>query len=210
MDSLKLGKDEIVKLYMTHRSPYARKVRIAMIEKGLQWDDVPIDLFNLPSNFLQKTSIGTVPTLEDNDGLILSDSTLILRYLEDKYTAPSLVPHNIHDQYICWQWEEMADRLCDHQVALFFEKQKQDPSPKILTKSSQRSTLIMDKLNHQLGHNEFIMNEFSIADIAFGATLGWMVFRLHANLNLWANIQSWLQRVNQRESFQQTPPRLDS
>ena len=44
------------KLYLTARSPFARKVRIALLEKGLPFETVTVDLAARTPEFLAKVS----------------------------------------------------------------------------------------------------------------------------------------------------------
>lgn len=73
-------------------SPYARIARIALAEKGFDisgaqmlkpWDD--------PKALLKLNTAGRVPTLELDNGLPLTESLLILFWLEQKRPEPTLL-----------------------------------------------------------------------------------------------------------------------
>ncbi len=70
-------------LYYAQRSPYARKVRIVLVEKQLPCELKETDIKNKSPEFLSLSPIGFVPVLVDENGLIFWDSTLILEYMDD-------------------------------------------------------------------------------------------------------------------------------
>lgn len=199
----------MMKLYMTYRSPYARKLRIALLEKNIEFEEESVDLFNRSEEFWELNPSGTVPTLVTDDHLVLGDSTLALHYLEDCYPEVSLISNDTHP-FETWVWEDLADRLCDQQIVIFFEKQKDNPDDAKLKKAEKITHNILTLLNEQLSDHDFILGEFSLADIAFGASLLWMEFRLNFDLGQYGeNIKKWAHSLNERPSFQKTLPKLD-
>ncbi|MGL6069981.1 glutathione S-transferase family protein, partial [Craterilacuibacter sp.] len=69
-------------------SPYYTKVKIALIEKGVNYEEV----FTPPSQdevFLSKSPMGKIPYVEIN-GFPLAESTAILEWLEDAYPTAAL------------------------------------------------------------------------------------------------------------------------
>jgi glutathione S-transferase len=81
-----------MKLFYSTTSPYARLVRIALLEKGLSgfegrltdpWQDAP--------DLLEANPCARVPALVSNDGQALTESLLILMWLESRYPANSLL-----------------------------------------------------------------------------------------------------------------------
>src|SRR5438128_7886247 len=82
------------KLHYPPPSTYSRRVRIALIEKGLAADLVELDMAkgaHRASAYLALNPYGRVPTLEE-DGFVLYESTPILEYLETTHPNPPLVP----------------------------------------------------------------------------------------------------------------------
>jgi len=81
-------------LYHHNLSVCAQKVRLALAEKGLDWEDRAVDLMkgeHLRPEYLALNPRGVVPTLVD-DGQPVIESTLILEYLEDACPAHPLRP----------------------------------------------------------------------------------------------------------------------
>ena len=76
-----------------HISNYFNKARIAMMEKGLEFE---LDANCRPSQapeFLARTPMGKIPFLE-TDGAVLSESQAICEYLEDAYPQKPLYPRD--------------------------------------------------------------------------------------------------------------------
>jgi glutathione S-transferase len=76
-----------LKLYNHAVAPNPRRVRIFAAEKGIEFSLEEVDILAGQSrtpDFLAKNSSGGVPVLEFDDGLYLSESVAICRYLEGK------------------------------------------------------------------------------------------------------------------------------
>ena len=79
-------------LYDAPRCPYCARTRIVLAEKGVPYETVTIDLANRPSWLLEHNPPdGRVPVLED-DGWVLSESSVIDEYLDERYPEPALMP----------------------------------------------------------------------------------------------------------------------
>jgi glutathione S-transferase len=105
-----------MKLYSGPLSLYARKVEIALHEKGLAFQRVMVP-FNQQVGYsprnpevLAANPKGQVPVLVDGD-LTLYDSTVILEYLEDAYPAQPLLPRLPKARAMCRQLELFADEV---------------------------------------------------------------------------------------------------
>lgn len=83
-----------MKLYINTTSPFVRLVRIAIAEKGLA-DRIVTEVVNPwadPRPFLDDNPAGRVPTLVTGSGAAISETFLILRWLEALVPAPSIWP----------------------------------------------------------------------------------------------------------------------
>ena len=79
-------------LYHLWLSPFCRKVRIALDEKGLDVDLKAENLWERRDEFVAMNPAGEVPVLVEEDGLTLSDSTAICEYLDETFPDPMLYP----------------------------------------------------------------------------------------------------------------------
>ena len=84
-----------MRLYDYARSTAAYRVRIALNLKGLVYDSENINLLDseeLQPEYLQRNPQGLVPSLELDDGTVLTQSMAICEYLDDAYPDPALLP----------------------------------------------------------------------------------------------------------------------
>ena len=80
-----------MKLLMNTTSPYARIVRIGLLEKGVEAETQIVNPWGDTPELLAANSAGRVPTLITDDGLALTESLLILHWLESVRPVPSLL-----------------------------------------------------------------------------------------------------------------------
>jgi glutathione S-transferase len=73
-------------------SNYHNKVRIALLEKGVPFEEDPACAPSQKEEFLARTPIGKVPFLELDDGRRLSESEVIAEYLDEAFPQKPLLP----------------------------------------------------------------------------------------------------------------------
>jgi glutathione S-transferase len=83
----------MLKLCGFHISNYFCKARIALLEKGLEFELDPSCRPSQAPEFLGRTPMGKVPFLE-LDGATLTESQVICEYLEDAYPQKPLYPRD--------------------------------------------------------------------------------------------------------------------
>ena len=99
-------------LYEHPFSPFAQKVKIVLREKDLAFEAVTPSDLGAGTESDQVKSLGPrreVPSLVDDDGTCIYDSTIILEYLEERYPTPSLLPANPADRARARTIEEVCD-----------------------------------------------------------------------------------------------------
>ncbi len=82
----------MLKLCGFHISNYHNKVRIALLEKGIAFDEDAACKPSQDEAFLGRTPLGKVPWVELDDGRRLAESGVICEYLEDAYPQKPLLP----------------------------------------------------------------------------------------------------------------------
>jgi glutathione S-transferase len=78
-------------LYHLPLSPYCRKVRLALTEKRLPFELRAERVWERRPEFLALSPAATVPTLEEENGLAIPNSTVICEYLDEAYPGTSLL-----------------------------------------------------------------------------------------------------------------------
>ncbi len=103
--------DRIV-LYDTQGSPCARRVRIVLLEKGLEWQTRIVDLTKMAQKrpeYLALNPNGVVPTLVHGDRVVY-ESNVITEYLDEVFPVPPMYPTDPWQraQAKMWQAFELA------------------------------------------------------------------------------------------------------
>lgn len=112
----------MVRIHGVSASPFVRKVRLAMIEKNLRYEIVPVMPFAPPPGFEALSPLGKVPVYQDGD-FVLPDSSCILAYLEKAHPSPPLYPSDPKSYGKALFFEEYADsRLAEAVAAVFAER----------------------------------------------------------------------------------------
>ena len=86
----------MLKLHGFVVSNYFNMVKMALIEKEIDYEFVE----NMPSqeeDFLAKSPMGKAPCIETDEGF-LSETNVILEYLEENFDGPSLMPSNAFEK----------------------------------------------------------------------------------------------------------------
>ncbi|MDA0220769.1 MAG: glutathione S-transferase family protein [Proteobacteria bacterium] len=78
-------------LYHVPLSPYSRKVRVALKEKGLPFDLRLENVWERRVEFLAMNPAGKVPVLVEADGTVIADSVAITEYLQEVQPQPDLL-----------------------------------------------------------------------------------------------------------------------
>ena len=168
----------MMRLISATPSPYARKVRIALAEKGIPFElttEVPWDGdTSLPGyNPLEK-----LPVLIPDDEEPVYESRFILEWLERRHPAPPLLPQDDDGILEARRIEVIADGVCDAAVLTFFERQRATPSEPWLARQRRKIDGGVAALAARCGGKRFAVGDmFGLADIAAGSALGYLAVR---------------------------------
>ena len=201
-------------LYSGPLSLFARKVEIALAEKGLPYERVMVSFSQTEGYAPKHPAVSAanpkrqVPVIVDGD-LTLYDSTVIVEYLDDKYPNPPLLPREAGVRARCRLLELEADEVLLVPVrALMFRSEP--PGPDAARREEQeRAAVEAEKvilvnyaaLVQKLGARDYFCGSFSVADIA-------IFMNVHHGLRLGApplanhpNLLAWYARLAQRKGF---------
>ncbi len=165
-------------LYSGPLSLFARKVEIALAEKGLAFTRTMV-AFTQTEGYRPKHAAvlaanpkGQVPVLVDGD-VTLYDSTVIIEYLEDAYPAPALYPQEPKARASCRQLELEADEvlLAPVRTLMFRTEPPADTGVRARQEVEAATAEPLIDANHRrldakLAGREFLCGAFSVADIA--------------------------------------------
>ncbi len=88
----------MLKLCGFHLSNYHNKVRIALLERGIPFEEDATCSPSQETEWLARSPLGKVPILELDDGRRLAESAVILEYLEDAYRQKPLLPKDPYER----------------------------------------------------------------------------------------------------------------
>ncbi|MFG3451490.1 glutathione S-transferase family protein [Stutzerimonas stutzeri] len=161
-------------------SPFVRKVRLCLLEKGLDYQLEVVMPFTPPDWYLQLNPLGRIPAMKDGE-LCLADSSVICQYLEDAYEqAPKLYGTTAVERAQVRWFEKYADyELAPLTTFGVFRNRVLKPSSghacneeSVQAALTQKLPPHFDYLESQLGQKAFFLGDHvSMADIAFTCQL---------------------------------------
>ncbi|MBI1251497.1 MAG: glutathione S-transferase [Alphaproteobacteria bacterium] len=197
-----------MKLFYSPTSPYARKVRIVILEKGLsaQVDLIAANPLGDDAAALQTANpLGKVPALVAADGAALYDSPVICEFLDAMAGAPPLIPASGDARWDCLRRQALADGVMDAAFSLVMESRR----PEGLRAPDWIARWESGIARSVAAAREMIAaDRFDLGDIALIAALDYLDFRL-ARLNWRAqapHLARWADAVAERPSVKHTAP----
>jgi glutathione S-transferase len=202
-------------------SPYVRKVRMVLAEKEIDYQHkqtLPVLLLQatgqeIPKEFAAISPMGKIPAFEDN-GLNISDSSVICAYLEQRYpNAKALYPAQARPYAQALWFERYAeDGMAKvSYTKIFFELfvkpnvLKQEADQKIVDKAkNEELPPILDFLEKSLNGNDYLVgNTFSIADISIVTQFIALEFAgYQVDEAKWPQLAGLIKRVKERKVIQ--------
>ncbi len=200
-----------MKLFASQGSPFARKIRVMLIEKNAPHEVEMVDLW--AANDLKKTNpVGKVPALELDDGRALVNSPLIADYVDGRFPEPRFIPADPDQRLDVRRWEALADATMDAAVASIYEARFHDEakrSREFLERQRGKLDSGFAALERMLGNRQWCVgNSMSLADIALACHIGFISARrpeffpqekFPGLAKLWKSLEA-------RESFRKTVP----
>ena len=189
--------------------PNPRLVRMFLIEKGIAEGDGPDEVKRVHYDiitgenrqddaYLAKNPLGTIPTLELDDGTCLTESWPICEFIEEEHPQPNLFGKTSRERAEVRKWT----RLFDQEVVVpmtmgfragagrpMFEPRMSVVSPEAGAELSAMADEKWRWFDQALGKsNHFALGRFTFADLIvfcfanFGFTVGWKLPEGTANL----------------------------
>jgi len=78
-------------LYSGTTCLFSHRCRIVLYEKGMDFQIVDVDLYNMPEDLSVMNPYNRVPVLVERD-LILYEANIINEYIDDRFPHPQLIP----------------------------------------------------------------------------------------------------------------------
>lgn len=181
----------MITLYDAGRCPYCARVRIALAEKGIEYETVEVDLDDRPSWIYEKNPLGRVPVLEE-DTFVLAESAVIDEYLDERYPEPPLWPADPAARALGRMLVFRFDELSRPYYAL---RRGEDDA-------RERLDAVLTTLDAALQEQRFLSGlEFGLADIAY---IPWILRardRMDVDLERFPALSEWVGRLAERPSI---------
>lgn len=205
---------DIIQLY-SMATPNGQKVSIALEEMGLEYEPHLINILENDQHdpeFLQFSPNGKIPAIIDPHGpederVGLCESAAILIYLADK--TGKLLPQNYlsrmeHLQWLMFQMGHIGPFFGQfgHFYKFMRDKLKDDYPLERYTKEAKR---LLGVLNARLEGRQYMMDEYSIVDIAIVPWVNCCAEFYEAyealEMDSFPHVDAWRRRVSERPAY---------
>ena len=201
-----------MRLLYSAGSPFARIVRIALLETGVdarvaKQEVTRQQLYSAESEVLAVNPIGRVPTLELDNGLILTESKLILDYVDALHKGPKLLPRDGSDGWRTLAEMGQASGLLEGIVTWLRALRANEPESAVTGRESARVNRAADALEVAVASGAYV-GPMTAAQIVLGVALG----LVEPRLPVWVwrerrtSLSAWYDAIAARPSFQSTVP----
>lgn len=190
-----------LKLFEHPLSPYAQKVKIVLYEKGIPFERIFTDPYELGDDevfqeFVMASPRREVPALVDGEARIF-DSSIVLEYIEERWPKPEMIPESPLERARVRMLEEMMDT--EYEAVNWgigeikvFERAKGEQANQLLTRATLQLQRLWNRLDRELEGRQWMNGEaFGRGDaavfphIASSQALGFSVTDRHARLLDW-------------------------
>lgn len=196
-----------MQLFTSPTSPYARLVRVVLLEKQLneRVDYHFLDPWQTPAELLAVNPACRVPTLVTQGGDALTEAGVIVLYLERRYPEPRLMARD--------NVESVHARLgaalgcMDAGVGVVVEQRQGDATTALADRRREGLERTAKALVEQIDSER--PGDPDLGDLAMAVTLDWLDYRF-AETAPWRTWRptagEWLDRMIARPAFVETAP----
>jgi glutathione S-transferase len=202
-----------MKLLGSTGSPYARKARIALIEKKVNCEFV-VDRPSEPGSQVPKYNpLSKVPVLVLDDGKGMIDSSVIVEYFDGIGSGPRLIPTEFAARIAVRQWEALGDGITDSIVALTHDSRYTpdcNAAADWYQKQLKKIEAGLAAAERDIGSNEFCHGDaFSLGDICVIMALGYMdrAFGGYDWRGKYPGLKRYAEKLGTRPSVAATAPK---
>lgn len=197
-----------ITLYGFPISTYVRTVRIALAEKGLNYELVPFEPNTDEMRAINPT--GKVPAFKHQD-FVLYETLAIVNYIEEAFEGPSLVPDSIKNRALMNQWISYINacvfQVMIHEIALFrFEIRPMDEA--VLNAAIPKTKDILALLEQTLSKADYLAGTSAcLADHFLYPIFAFFGMIPEASLIAdYPGVAAWVSRMEEKDSVKESAP----
>lgn len=200
-----------MKLFQAGITPNCRRVSIFLAEKNITIPTVEIDLGkgeHMQPGFGEINPMRQVPSLQLDNGVFLTESIAICRYLEELNPEPPLFGTTPLQRAMTEMWQRRAEFGLLYPVMYVFRhthpamaKMEKPQVPAWAEANRPKVAAALELIDNQLKHNRFVAGDaYSVADITVQAATGFMRPARLAIPEELEHLHRWLRDVSGRPS----------
>jgi glutathione S-transferase len=199
-----------MKLLGTDGSPYARKARVAIAEKGVACDYVAASPRDPASGVSAANPLAKIPTLLLDDGTAIYDSSVIAEYVDGIAPSPKLIPEAFAERIAVRCWEALGNGVLDATVSIMHDRRLPAPQQRgaeYVTRQMEKIDAALALIDKTVAGTDFVHGEkFSLGDVVCGTALGYLdrVLPEFDWRGRYANVKRYGGRLAARPSFATT------
>ncbi|BBM86819.1 glutathione S-transferase family protein [Candidatus Uabimicrobium amorphum] len=193
-------------------SPFVRKVKILLIEKGIDHDHVMAPPSQDPE-FLKISPLGKIPVLVDEEGRAINDSSAIVNYLEERFPQNSALPTDPYHRARARWFEAYSGSTFAPAIVFGIFGQRivmpllagQPTDENVVKEAIESAPKFLNYLEQEIkGKEYFVNNTYSLADICVASNF---INLQHADYEIdaekYPELAKWYQSIVSREHYQQ-------
>ncbi|MEI9410204.1 glutathione S-transferase family protein [Mesorhizobium salmacidum] len=199
-------------LYGAEYSVYVRITRMALAEKGIDCELVPLDIFaseGVPAWYLEHHPFGRIPAFQHAE-FRLFETSAIARYVDEAFDGPALQPADARGRarmgqiigmldayaYRAMVWDVAVERL-----------EKEAPDEALIADGLRQAETVLGVLTSLRAQGPWLLgDQLTLADLHAAPMIGYFVKVIEGRdlLARFAGIRDWYARVSLRASFART------
>lgn len=201
-----------MKLFYADLSPYARKVRVVIEEKGLsdKVEMTEVVPYDLPEALNQANPLCKVPTLVTDAGDALFDSPVICEYLDVTGGGAALLPASGERRWQTLRRVALTDGILDYAFNIageVFRRPENERSPKWIQHWVAAITRSVDQLEKEIDRWPA---DLEMGHVGLGVALAYLDIRIKDFVD-WRSgrprLAAWYETFSQRPSMVHSVPR---
>jgi len=202
-----------MQLYISPTSPFVRKTRAFVRERGLQnaVRETPVNPWENDPVYLAINPLRRVPALVLEGGEAILDSSVICEYLDSLAEGPAMIPPAPLERARVKTLEALADGIMESIAAIAMSQKAQSDfnEPEWESWQAQKAERAIQRLAElQTGRRFLHGDQFGLADLAAAVALGYADFR-RPQLewrSRFPGLADWTDELLARPALQETAP----
>ncbi len=200
-----------MKLLASLTSPYARKIRVVLMEKRIEVDLIEENIWSAETKVTLHNPLTKIPVLILDDGTSLYDSRVIAEFLDGITPVTRLIPEGGRERAMVKRLEALGDGIADAGIAIFLER-KRDAAQQgedWIARQMGKLERGIAAVARELGDRKFCQGEnMNLGDISVACAILWLEFRMPEVKwrDSYPNLKAWIERLEARASFIETKP----